>query len=108
MDAIDKIAERFGTTIPVYGHAGDGNLHPHLMKDLIEEGKENLKEAKREIYKETVKLGGVMTAEHGLGRIRIEDLDICMDKKEMELMRGIKKVFDPNGILNPGCAIKLE
>lgn len=108
MDAIDKIAERFGTTIPIYGHAGDGNLHPHLMRDLIKGGKGNLKAARREIYEEAVKLGGVMAAEHGLGRIRIEDLDICMDKKEMELMRGIKKVFDPNGILNPGCAIEIR
>ncbi len=108
MDAIDRIAERFGTVIPMYGHAGDGNLHPHLMKDLVEQGREILKEAKREIYKETIKLGGVMTAEHGLGRIRISDLDICLSQKEIELMKGIKKVFDPNDILNPGCAIKPE
>ena len=109
MDTIDRIAERFGTDIPIYGHAGDGNLHSHLMKDLVEKGgRENLRKAKREIYEEAAKLGGVMTAEHGLGRIRIPDIDICMDKKEVELMRDIKKVFDPNGILNPGCAIKLE
>ena len=106
MDAIDKIAEHFSTTIPIYGHAGDGNLHPHLMKDLVARGGENLREVRREIYEETVKLGGVITAEHGLGRIRISDLGICLDEKQMELMRGIKKVFDPNGILNPGCAIK--
>ena len=106
MDTIDKIAERFGTIIPMYGHAGDGNLHPHLMKDLVEKAEGNLSEVKKEIYQETVKLGGVMTAEHGLGRIRIPDLYIFMDRKELELMRGIKKVFDPNGILNPGCVIK--
>lgn len=108
MDTIDKIAKRSGTIIPMVGHAGDGNLHPFLMKDLVEKGRENLREVKREIYKETVKLGGVMTAEHGLGRIRIPDVDIFLDKGEIELMRGIKKVFDPNDILNPGCAIKLE
>lgn len=108
MDSIDKIAEQFSTTIPMFGHAGDGNLHPHLMKDLVEKGKENLRAAKREVYRETAKLGGVITAEHSLGRIRIPDLDICLDKKELELMRDIKKVFDPNGILNPGCAIKPE
>ena len=108
MDAIDKIAERFSTIIPMYGHAGDGNLHPHLMKNLAERGSENLRQAKREIYRETVKLGGVITAEHGLGRIRIPDLDICLNKKEGELMRDIKKIFDPNNILNPGCAIKPE
>jgi glycolate oxidase len=108
MDAIDKVAERFGTSIPMCGHAGDGNLHPFLMKDLLGEAGGNLKEAKRAIYKETIELGGVMTAEHGVGRVRIPDLDIFLDKKKMELMRGMKRVFDPNGILNPGCALRPE
>lgn len=106
MDAIDRIAARFGTDIPMFGHAGDGNLHPHLMKDLIVEGAGKLQEVKREIYREALKLGGVMTAEHGLGRIRLPDIDIFLSQKEMALMGGIKKVFDPKGILNPGCAIK--
>ena len=108
MDAIDGIAERFETTIPMCGHAGDGNLHPTMMKDLIEKGEGRLKEAKRAIYQETLKLGGTMTAEHGLGRIRLEDLDIFLDEKNIELMRGIKRAFDPNNILNPGCAIRSE
>ena len=47
-----------------------------------------------------------MTAEHGVGRVRIPDLDIFLDEKKMELMRGIKRVFDPKGILNPGCALR--
>ena len=108
MDAIDEIAERFGTTIPMCGHAGDGNLHPTMMKDLMEKGEEKLKEAKRAVYQETLKLGGTMTAEHGLGRIRLQDLDIFLDDTSIELMRGIKRVFDPNNILNPGCAIILQ
>ncbi len=108
MEAIDRVAERYGTTIPMCGHAGDGNLHPALMKDLVENKRGNLKKAKREIYQETVKLGGTMTGEHGLGRIRIPDVDIFLDKKRLELMAGIKKVFDPNGILNPGCIIKCD
>lgn len=108
MDAIDKVAERYGTNIPTCGHAGDGNLHPMLMKDLLKDTAENLKEAKRAIYKETLKLGGTMTAEHGLGRVRIPDTDMFLDKTKMDLMRGIKKVFDPNGILNPGCVFRPE
>jgi len=106
MDAIDRVATEFGTVIPMVGHVGDGNLHPTLIKSLADGGLQNLKKAKREIYKEALKLGGTMTAEHGVGKIRIPDLDIFLDKKTMELIRGIKHVFDPNCILNPGCAVK--
>jgi glycolate oxidase len=106
MDTIDRVAERYDTTIPTVGHAGDGNLHPTMMKDLLEKGQSNLKEAKREIYREARALGGIMTGEHGLGKIRLTDIDIFLDSKQIELMRGIKRVFDPNGILNPGCVIQ--
>ena len=105
IDAIEGIAERFGTSISTCGHAGDGNLHPTLMKDLLTGGGNRLKEAKRAIYEEAARLGGIMTAEHGLGRVRLADVDIFLDRKKIELMKGIKTVFDPNGILNPGCAI---
>jgi len=103
MDAIDAVAARFGTTIPTLGHAGDGNLHPALLIDLAEGDGSRLKEAKRAIYREALNLGGTMTAEHGLGKVRPPDMDLFLESKRIELMRGIKKVFDPNGILNPGC-----
>ncbi len=105
MDAIDSIAERFGTTIPICVHVGDGNVHPHLMKDLIEDTGQRLKAIKVEIYQATVKLGGTLTGEHGVGKIRTPDLNIFKNSVELELMRAIKAVFDPNGILNPDCAI---
>jgi len=103
MDTLDDIAKRFDTTIPMYGHAGDGNFHPHLMNDL--QGKEKITEVKREIYKEAIKLGGVITGEHGIGIIRKPELDLCLETKPWELMRDIKSTFDPNNILNPGVAI---
>ena len=108
MDAIDTIAQRFGTAIPMLGHAGDGNLHPALLMDLVEGDGSKLRQAKRAIYEEALKLGGTMTAEHGLGKVRPPDLDIFLDQKRIDLMRGIKQVFDPNGILNPGCVLALE
>jgi glycolate oxidase len=108
MDAIDGIAKRFGTVIPTVGHAGDGNLHPALLIDLVEGDKSKLREVKRAIYEEALQLGGTMTAEHGLGKVRPPDLGIFLDDKRIDLMRGIKKVFDPNGILNPGCVVKQE
>ncbi len=103
MDRTDSIARRFNTTIPMYGHAGDGNFHPHLMNDLQKIGK--VREVKREIYKEAIKLGGVITGEHGIGVIRLAELDLCQDVKSWELMKGIKRTFDPSNILNPGVAI---
>jgi glycolate oxidase len=106
MDAIDTVAQRFGTTIPTLGHAGDGNLHPALLIDLVEGDRSKLREAKRAIYEASLQLGGTMTAEHGLGKVRPPDLEIFLDEKRIDLMRGIKKVFDPNGILNPGCVLR--
>ena len=103
MDRVDEIARRNNTTIPTYGHAGDGNLHPHVMNDLAERG--ILRDVKREIYWAAIELGGVITGEHGLGTVRLPDLDLYPDGKTWELMRGIKNVFDPNNILNPGIGL---
>jgi len=103
MDRVDEVAARFKVRIPTYGHAADGNLHPHLLAELAEKG--ILRQVKREIYKAAIEMGGVITGEHGLGVIRLPDLDICPDGKIWELMRGIKKVFDPNNILSPGVGV---
>ncbi len=103
MDKVDEIAAKFNIKIPTYGHAADGNLHPHLMADLVEKGL--LREVKRQVYEEAIKMGGVITGEHGLGVIRLPDLDLYPDKKMWELMRGIKAVFDPNNILSPGIGV---
>ena len=103
MDKVDEIAAKFNIKIPTYGHAADGNLHPHLMADLAEKGL--LREVKRQVYEEAIKMGGVITGEHGLGVIRLPDLDLYPDEKTWELMRGIKTVFDPNNILSPGIGV---
>ncbi len=103
LDEIDRIARQFKTDIPVLGHAGDGNLHPFLMMDLKE--REMLGEVKREIYRVTMELGGVISGEHGIGKTRLDEIDLYVDEKSRERMREIKKLFDPNGILNPGTAI---
>jgi glycolate oxidase len=103
MDRVDEISARFHTNIPTYGHAGDGNLHPHLLVDLAEKG--ILSQVKREVYRQAIALGGVITGEHGLGTIRLPDLDLYPDAKMWELMRGIKQVFDPNNILSPGVGV---
>jgi glycolate oxidase len=103
LEKVDEIAKKYQTSIPTYGHAGDGNLHSHIMKDLEERGIK--REVKREIYSATIKLGGVITGEHGIGQIRNKDLDLVLDQKQFVLMAGIKKLFDPNNILNPGVGL---
>ncbi len=103
LDMVDEIARKYDTRIITYGHAGDGNLHPHLPMELFERGQ--LDEVKKEVYSAAAELGGVITAEHGVGKIRLKEVPLCIDAKSIELMRGIKRLFDPNDILNPGTAI---
>ncbi len=103
LDMVDEIARKYETRIITYGHAGDGNLHPHLPMELYERGQ--LQVVKDEIYSAATQLGGVITAEHGVGKIRLREVPLCIDRTSIELMRGIKKLFDPNNILNPGTAI---
>jgi glycolate oxidase len=103
LDKIDEIAKKYGTEIPTYGHVGDGNIHPHILDKIKDMGL--VKQIKREIYQEAIKLGGVITGEHGVGVIRIPDLDLYPDDTGWRLMRGIKTLFDPNNILNPGVGI---
>ncbi len=103
LDAVERIAVQYGSRIPNYGHAADGNLHPHLMMDLQQRGL--LWEVKDAIYEEGARLGGVVTAEHGVGRSRRVYFDRYTDETSKQLMRGLKRLFDPNNILNPGAAI---
>jgi len=103
LDAMDEVAERYGMYLPVYGHAADGNVHAQILTEEVGGIKEEeLEKVKEEIYELAIRLGGTITAEHGVGRIRIKDFGRYLDEKAMEIMRGIKKVFDPNNILNPG------
>ena len=101
MNSIDEIAKKYGVYLPVYGHAGDGNLHIHVMKEDGEVPR-YVKEIKDEIYRAGIRLGGVITGEHGIGKLRIREFEKFLSEKEISLMRGIKRLFDPNGILNPG------
>jgi len=103
MDEVDKIGEKFNTRIYVVGHAGDGNLHHVLMKDVADRGL--LHDIKDEVYAAAMRLGGTITAEHGIGKKGIYLLDRYTDERQKQIMRDIKKAFDPNNILNPDTAI---
>ncbi|MDH5462011.1 MAG: FAD-binding oxidoreductase [Candidatus Bathyarchaeota archaeon] len=106
MDALDEIAKKYDMYMPTFGHAGDGNLHTHiLMKEAGGVRREDLEKVKKEIYDIAIRLGGTITAEHGIGKIRVKNLSQYSNKKAIEIMKNIKKVFDPNNILNPGTVL---
>ena len=99
MDTVDEIALRYGVDLPVYGHAGDGNLHVHIMRDV---GSLEVAEMiRQDVYVAAVRLGGTITGEHGVGKLRARSLGLVLSEKHLEIMRKIKKILDPNGILNP-------
>lgn len=98
IDGAKKILEKYGVSMPAYGHAGDGNVHIHVMKTDVE----TYEKVKEELYDECTKTGGVISGEHGIGLLRIADLHFSREERELELMKGVKKIFDPNFILNPG------
>jgi glycolate oxidase len=100
IETVNELEKRHGVYMPVYGHAGDGNLHVHLMKW---DGwtREKYEELRCVIYAKALELGGMITGEHGIGHVRKKYIEMAIDRKSIELMREIKRVFDPNNILNP-------
>ncbi len=87
-----------------YGHAGDGNLHVRINKVGIPNsfGNPEMNLILRELFKLVKSLGGTISGEHGIGLIQKSYMDIVLDPVAINVMRGIKKVFDPNNILNAG------
>lgn len=104
---IKEIEKRYGFESICYGHAGDGNLHVNIVKADMSDHDWNtkLKDGIREIFELTVSLKGTISGEHGIGSVQREYMDIRYPLIHMDLMRGIKQVFDPRGILNPGKMI---
>jgi glycolate oxidase len=101
---IKRIGKKYGFQSVCYGHAGDGNLHVNILKgDLSDEQWENeLPIAIRELFTEVIKLGGTISGEHGIGLVQKPFMDIAFPEVTLNLMREIKRVFDPKNILNPG------
>jgi len=101
---IKEIAGRHAVRIVCFGHAGDGNVHVNVLKDGIADDQwEALVPAvTEEMYRLTLSLGGMITGEHGIGATRRRYLPLALDDIQIDIMRQIKAVFDPNHILNPG------
>ena len=104
LKGVKEIGNKYGFKSVCYGHAGDGNLHVNIIKgDMTDENWDNeLPKGIREIFHLTKDLGGTISGEHGIGLVQKDYLDIVFSDKEIELQKGIKKIFDPNNVLNPG------
>ncbi|RYE24583.1 MAG: FAD-binding protein [Sphingobacteriales bacterium] len=104
LQIIKRIGMEYGFKSVCYGHAGDGNLHVNIVKaDMSDEDwKYKLPQGIRELFKEVVAMGGTISGEHGIGLVQKEYMDIAFNQAQLQLMKNIKHLFDPNNILNPG------
>jgi glycolate oxidase len=101
---VKDVGDRYGFESVCYGHAGDGNLHVNILRGELSETAwlEEVPKGIREIFQFVKSVGGTLSGEHGIGLVQRPYLDIVFSEVELRLMREIKGVFDPQGILNPG------
>jgi glycolate oxidase len=102
---LERLGKKYGMQIPCYGHAGDGNLHATLVKDpdmSMEEWRRQERACQEELYRIVKEAGGKISGEHGIGLKRRDFYRNLADPVELELMRAIKRAWDPNNIMNPG------
>jgi len=109
---VQEVSRKYDIWLPTFGHAGDGNVHTHIMKARYENGaviplpesewRDKSEKVREELYEDCRARGGVISGEHGIGLIKKKYLAFSLEPKQVELMKGLKKVFDPNNILNPG------
>lgn len=100
---IQRIAEEYNLDIPLFGHIGDGNLHPNVLCDLRDSAQmERVVQAAQAIFLSAIELGGTLSGEHGIGLLKREFVRQSLDPVLVDLMEMIKDSLDPNNILNPG------
>ena len=99
-----ELAGKYNVRIPSFGHAGDGNLHVYICRDALneEDWQKTLSAIFDEMYQKAVQLGGLVSGEHGIGYAKKGYLRRQYGETPIALMQGIKQVFDPKNILNPG------
>ena len=103
LKGVEAIAEKHQIQIATFGHAGDGNLHPQILYDGYDpEQVRRMEGASADLFKLAIELGGTLTGEHGIGLSKAPYMTLEHDRVAMDVMRSIKKMLDPNNILNPG------
>jgi glycolate oxidase len=100
---LKEIKNKYNIHLVVFGHAGDGNLHPNILTDQRDlEEMNRVEKAIEEIFKTAVELGGTLSGEHGIGVLKAPYMELELNSIELDLMKRIKQAWDPNFILNPG------
>lgn len=99
---LQEIAKKYNLNMANFGHAGDGNIHVNILLPDQEQEKKKALIAVKEIFQMTLVLGGSISGEHGIGITKAPYLDMEIDKEGIKLMKDIKSLFDPSGLLNPG------
>ncbi|MEO6454075.1 MAG: FAD-linked oxidase C-terminal domain-containing protein [Ginsengibacter sp.] len=101
---VKELGKQYGFDAVCYGHAGDGNLHIRIKKFGTQNSQDDLEIIKglRALFHLVKCLGGTISGEHGIGLVQKNYMDIVFDKTHLDIMKGIKKIFDPNNILNAG------
>lgn len=112
VERVQEISKKYGMWLPTFGHAADGNVHTHLMRASYadgkivplpeEEWKVKFEKVRAELYQDCKDRGGLISAEHGIGIVKKPYLSYVLEKEQILLMKGIKGLFDPKKILNPG------
>jgi glycolate oxidase len=111
IDFVHHLEKKYDCCLPSFGHAADGNVHTHFLtkklidgefKDPIPDWENILKKVKKELYGDAIKRGGVISGEHGIGKVKRSFLEETIGSVQIEIMRKIKKAIDPLNIMNPG------
>jgi len=105
-DEIARIEKEFGVRVNTFAHAGDGNLHPALnLANDTEEEHQKMERVFDEITRAAIRLGGVVSGEHGIGSLKVDLAREQFDPVSAALFGDLKALFNPNGVLTPGRAI---
>ncbi len=109
---IQEVSKKYDIWLPTFGHAADGNVHTHIMKARFvdgtiipiseDEARIKLDLVRKDLFQDCTERGGMISGEHGIGLVKKPYLSLVLDPEEIALMKGIKSLFDPNNILNPG------
>ncbi|MFB6804522.1 FAD-binding oxidoreductase [Peribacillus butanolivorans] len=102
-ERLQKIRDKYGVHLVVFGHAGDGNLHPNIICDKTDkEEMSRVELAVADIFMAAIELGGTLSGEHGIGMMKAPFMEMELGAAGLDIMKRIKEVWDPNNIMNPG------